>query len=280
MVKNIETISAEAAIPDQLASYVKAVSGMKPHLCEDCLLYRMDEYGVLVAWKNGSPLDQSDLDKAVETAVKNPGLKHLTVLAATRPSMAPENASVYADEWWRLDLLRSHENPKLANMLRRAKRELTVKNGAGSGCFDERHKRLTELFCANRKEALGASSCHIYRNLDQYLAECNDARLFSAFDGKGGLQGFAIGDFSGFSTAFYMFAVRNPDSPPGTADLLLAAIVDEAEKLGMSWLNLGLEINPGIGFFKRKWGAEPFYPHVECGWQLPSRSFLARLFGR
>lgn len=280
MVINCDAISADAVIPDQLVSYVRAVSGMEPHLCEDCLLYRLDEYGVLIAWKNGKPLDQTALDKAVETASRDPGLKELTVLAASKPSLAPDKATIYIDKWCQLALPHMLKNAKVANMLRRAESELILENSSGAGSFDEKHKNLAETFLVNKKGSLGAPSCHIYRNLDKYLDACNDVILFSAFDKNGILQGCAIGDFSSFSTAFYMFAMRNPSSPPGTADFLLAAIIREAEKRGMSRLNLGLEINSGIGFFKRKWGATPFYPHVECSWQVPSRGFLARLFGR
>ena len=42
-------------------------------------------------------------------------------------------------------------------------------------------------------------------------------------------------------------------------------------------LNLGLGINPGVAFFKRKWNARPWLPYVETSWEFPARGRLARL---
>ncbi|MDE7372282.1 MAG: translation initiation factor IF-2, partial [Desulfovibrio sp.] len=107
-------------------------------------------------------------------------------------------------------------------------------------------------------------------------------RLFSAWDAAGRLLACAIGDYSSFSTAFYMFAFRSPDAPPGTADALLAALAAEGAERGHSLLNLGLGMGAGVSFFKKKWGATPFLPCVETSWSPrpeKKRGWLARIFG-
>lgn len=78
----------------------------------------------------------------------------------------------------------------------------------------------------------------------------------------------AVGDYSALSTAFYMFAFRQDDCPPGVSDALLRALADEAERRGQSTLNLGLGIDGGITFFKKKWGAFLAMPHLETSWTV------------
>ncbi|MBI5895880.1 MAG: translation initiation factor IF-2, partial [Desulfobacterales bacterium] len=81
-------------------------------------------------------------------------------------------------------------------------------------------------------------------------------------------------------TAFFMFSFRDPQAAvPGSADLLLGALLDEANQRGQIRMNLGLGIDEGIRRFKEKWGAERFLPYVETSWETRSPGLLARLFG-
>jgi hypothetical protein len=89
-----------------------------------------------------------------------------------------------------------------------------------------------------------------------------------------------VGEFAALSTAFFMFCFRDPRlAPPGSADLALSGLLQEARQRGQARMNLGLGVSDGIRFFKRKWGAEPFLPYVETSWQLASAGVLSRLRG-
>jgi hypothetical protein len=104
------------------------------------------------------------------------------------------------------------------------------------------------------------------------------ARLLSARLRDGRLAAFAVGEFSSLHTAFFIFCFRAPGlAPPGSADLLLAGLLDEARERGQTRMNLGLGVNEGIRFFKRKWGAEPFLPCVEVSWGPRPPGVLDRL---
>ena len=71
-----------------------------------------------------------------------------------------------------------------------------------------------------------------------------------------------MADFGAGEYAFYLFNFRSPEAAiPGTSDLLLHALIREAQERGKRYLNLGLGINKGVAFFKEKWGARPFLPH-------------------
>lgn len=273
-------ISANAVIPDQLCGYVRAVSGLEPGTAANCLLWHGGGHAVLAAYPQPQVMRQQAIDEAVAAALQAPGLEQITVLSPLAPAGAPPEATVKHDQYWQITLPAQAPQGKCANMLRRAAREATVQCAAGDGAFTREHMALAEAFC-QRKKGIDADSQYLYAHLGDYVSAVPDALLFSArrID-DGSLAAFAIGDFSALATCFYMFACRAQNAPPGSADLLLARIIAEGEKRGHARLNLGLGIDAGIEFFKKKWGAVEFLPLIETSWQpRRKRGFLTRLFG-
>lgn len=278
----LASITASAVTPDQLLPYVLAVSGLSPRRLASSVAYQDGESGqlVLVAYPEGKPEDAEERDAAVAAALELPDISQITVLSASRPTAAPEAASQSEDTYWSLPIPVPEPGQKLRNLLRRSGRELEIVQSSGPDCWTPAHADLVGNFCQRRK--LDDGTVHIFRHLDAYLAKAADAVLFTAWTREGkNLAGCAIGDFSAMATAFYMFAFRYQTAPPGTADGLLAAICAEAQARGHSQINLGLGINAGVSFFKKKWGAKPFLPLVETSWQVKKakKGWLARLFG-
>lgn len=285
----LAAVTACAMVPDQLLPYVRAVSGLASRPCGAGLLHHGAGYGVLVFY----PPDVEDmpagelgpaLDAAVLEALADESVRRITVQAPARPGCAPRDARESVDHFWQVGLPAPRPVQKLGNMLRRAARELRLEQTGGKGCFGPEHEALCADFRRRRAGSLDAGSAHIMTRLADYLDMSRDARLFSARWADGRLAGCAIGDFSALATAFYMFAFRARDAPPGTADLLLAALLEEAASRGHCRVNLGLGIGPGIEFFKKKWGAQSFLPCVESSWQISRKTarsgWLARIFGK
>ncbi|MDO5483728.1 MAG: translation initiation factor IF-2 [Desulfovibrionaceae bacterium] len=272
-------VTARAVTPDQLLPYVEAVSGLQTRMFGSCVGHFCEGQVVLIGYPLDDPRDTASMDAAVAEALRMPGLEHITVLGPARPANVPAGAQVSEDAYWTLPLPLPPAGQKLRNMLRRAARDIVVTSG-GAEAWGPEHSALVEAFCAGR--TLDAGMLHIFRQLEGYLARARESRLFSARLADGTLVACALGDYSAFGTAFYMFAFRLPSAPPGTADALLAAVAAEGEARGHSVLNLGLGINGGISFFKKKWGASLFLPCVECGWDVrqEKKSWLARLLGR
>lgn len=97
--------------------------------------------------------------------------------------------------------------------------------------------------------------------------------ILDARDAAGRLVAFDIATFSG-EYAFYLFNFRARDCyVPGASDLLLARLIEQAQREGKRALNLGLGINAGISHFKEKWGAAPFLAHVSCVRERPRRAW-------
>lgn len=279
-------LTAAAITPDQLLPYVRAVSGLESSLCSGCALHRGGGQAVLVAYPQGKPDDMAAVDAAVAEALALPGLERLTVIAPARPTAAPAGAESTQDAYWSLPLPLAHPKgragQKTRNLVRRASRETVIAEDGGAGAWTREHAALAEAFIEKKGDALDAGSAYIFRKLSDYLGAAPGARLFSARDASGRLVACAIGDFSSFTTAFYMFAFRSPEAPPGTADALLSALAAEGAARGHALLNLGLGMGAGVSFFKKKWGARPYLPCVETSWtpERPKKGgWLSRLFG-
>lgn len=278
------SFTAEAAVPEQLVPYVRAVSDLEPLECGGFLAWRSGPRLVLIGHAAGllpsgsgqsgagpsglnpsAPSDAGRLDAAVREAVSLRGVESLTVLSPFRPDAAPERAvSGTPDAYWGIPLPADPAGmpyaQKLRNQLRRARRDILI---AREGWKPD-HADLVESYIRSRPLAPGTR--HLFRRIGPYVEAVPDALLFAARDGEGALQGFAVGDYTALGTVFYLFAFRAPQSPPGTADALLDALAAEGIRRGHALLNLGLGINPGIVFFKRKWGAVILRPHVETSW--------------
>lgn len=301
-------ISAGAWVPEQLVHYVAAVSGRRACLCGDYAAYTMDGHATLVAYPwaadatvisgatglsdasglSGASdaleaLAQAEAPRLAEAleSLAAMGCARVTVLApfalpASLPGAVPGAIVSARDSYWQIALPGTRPGQKLRNLLKRAAQEVTVRQEA----FGTGHQALVARYLAERDLPPGTRA--IFSALPAYAGLAGQAGvnlgLYSARRSDGSLAGFAVGDFSGLHSAFYMFAFRARNAPPGTADLLLKHILLRAKVMGHRRLNLGLGVNPGIAFFKQKWGATPLLPYVESQWtrQSPS-SFLGGL---
>ena len=264
----VSHFTAQAVIPEQVSAYVEAVSGSKAVACGSCIAYENEAGLTLIGYPLHDPVDAKAVDEAVDAACRLPvlvGGGRLTVLCAARPHAAPPHAEFAEDNWWGLSvpppLPRARQ--KIRHMLRRAEQALSIEQGRGA--FDAEHQNLVEAHIRSRPLAPGTR--FIYARLPRYLAASPQAVLFSAYTRESGrLAACAVGEYASLHTAFYQFAFRSSDAPFGAADLLLSALLREAEARGHTRCNLGLGINSGIRFFKRKWQAKILLPYQEYSW--------------
>ncbi len=272
-------VTAQADTPEQVIPYVCAVSDLKPRMLGPCVGYVGEGEVVLVGYPLHDPKDTGAMAEAVSLSLRLSGLRRITVIGPARPPQAPESAAVEEDWYYSLPVPASLPGQKLRNLLRRAGRDLTIERG---GPWGEEHMALVRRYLDERP--LAAGTRHIYTKLPRYLVESSGSLLLSARLADGRLAAFSVGEYAGLRTAFYMFAFRDPQvAPPGTTDLLLSGLLDEAGERGQILMNLGLGVNEGVGFFKRKWGAVPFLPYVQATWETTSpgvSSILRGLFGR
>lgn len=275
----LDWVAAEAAVPEQVVPYVRAVGGGRPRMYGPCVGFESAGQLVLVGYPLQDPRDEAGLEEAVGQALALRGLRRITVIGPRRPSRSPGDAAGEADSYYALPLPAPAPGPKLRNLLARAAREVRIERERR--CGDE-HMALVQRYIAERP--LAAGTRFIFRQLPRYLEASADALLLSARRPDGSLAAFAVGEYASLHTAFFMFSFRAPElAPPGAADLLLKGLLDEAQERGQRRMNLGLGVNAGIRFFKGKWGAAPFLPCVETSWEPGGTGVgdrLRALFGR
>ena len=272
---HLTRVTADAVVPEQVVAYVSAVAGSRPRMAGPCIGYDSEGEFVLVGYPLHDPRDEGAMAEAVEQALQIPGLRRLTVIGPARPASAPAGSRVEEDWYYALPVPPPEPAQKLRNLLQRASRELAVERGSPWG---EDHLNLVRRYLDERPLAPGTR--HIFARLSSYLAASPGSLLFSARLADGRLAAFAVGEFASLHTALFMFCFRDVRlAPPGSSDLLLSELLEEAGRRGHKRMNLGLGVNEGIRFFKRKWGAVDFLPFVQVTWEPRSPGLFSRLQG-
>jgi hypothetical protein len=262
-----------ATIPEQVAGYVESVSEAEAVLIGDFVAYRTARTLVFVGYPLGGAGVPGRTEEAFAEALAR-FQPERTSLIAPETFQAPRGFRRSAvDHYHLLALHRQTVPQKVRNMVARAGRELTVQR---SRCFGPEHRELVDGFLASH--SLDPGTVQIMDRLPDYVARMETAWIFEARDGRDRLAGFAIGEFAPERQAFYMFSFRSATlAIPGTSDLLLFFLLQQARESGKEAVNLGLGIGSGVAHFKEKWGAKPLIPYARWDSQPPGGGVLALL---
>ena len=242
-----------ARIPEHLPDYVEAVSGAKPYLYENCLCFVQNRHLIFIGYSLGGRLP--DLSQIYQSVCDRFRPASSAIIA---PQMwLAENSCEHQppDSYYRLTLPLPQLAPPLAYMVRRAQREVQVREGR----FGREHKKLIKEFIATH--SLAPAQRKIYKQIPQYLKTSKTALLLEARQ-KDVLCAFTVMDLGSDEYAFYLFNLRSATGyVPGASDILFFEMVKRAQNSGKKAVNLGLGINEGIRRFKKKWGGAPFLPY-------------------
>jgi hypothetical protein len=245
-----------AYIPEHLPDYVEAISGAEVHLLDDCLCFSRDSHLIFI----GYPLRNKtgDIERAYQVACERFRPSTIAIISP-KIWLPPETYEAQPeDSYYRLELPLVSIDAEVAYMVRRAGRELCVKEGV----FGKEHKRLVKGFISGRQ--LSREQKEIYKGIAAYLKRSSSALLLEARRGDD-LVAFNIVDMGSADYAFYLFNIRwVKANVPGASDLLFHDMVGKAQAQGKQTLNLGLGIHPGVRRFKEKWGAKPFLTHASA----------------
>jgi hypothetical protein len=268
-----DMVFAHAYIPEHLPDYVQAVSLAEPHLHERYVCFSRDAILIFIGYPlQAAPSQETgeDLPAALESAYERFQPTAVSVIA---PGIPPEcHGEVReADRYYRVNLPLDGIRPEEAYMVRRARRDLSVRTAA----FGKDHTALIEDFIAQRD--LSVAQQEIFRCIPGYLYACHTARLLEARK-EDELVAFTVLDLGSADYCFYMFNFRSCSGHvPGASDLLFCEMAEIAAKDGKRFLNLGLGVNPGIRRFKEKWGAVPFVPYQWATIERKRPGLLARV---
>ena len=269
-------IEYHAYLPEHIPQYVAPISQTEPHLFGDFLVYAKRGHIILVGYPLSETFEEKRLVKALEDAVRYLKPESVSLIAPAIPPSLQNGLPPPTDHYYRLDLSTLSISQKLRNMLRRAGRELLVGKNQH---FDQEHKKMVDAFL--KTHSADEATRFIFRRIDTYLCSSKTASIFEARTSDGDLVAFDIAEFKPRDYAVYMFNFRSESRYiPGASDLLLSAVMQQAIAEGKKYINLGLGINPGVAFFKTKWGGVAFLPHAFCLYHPPRKGLLEMLFGR
>lgn len=249
-------ILSNAYIPEHLPDYVTAVSGTQPVLIEDFVVHQSSSQLIFIGYPLREPWNEARMMNVYEECKTRFSPPSIALIAPGLPANFKNTEPAPPDAYYRLTMPHLVIPPKVRNMLHRAQREISITIGK----FTREHKRLLNAFIRNCQ--CDDATRFIFRRIPTYV-QCDHAFIFDARDHHGKLVAFDVADYGARDYAFYMFNIRSQKyAVPGTSDLLLAHIIEHAQSLGKTHLNMGLGINPGIAFFKKKWGATPFIEYA------------------
>jgi hypothetical protein len=253
-------ISDHAYIPEHIPQYVTAISQAEPFLFGDFLGYAKKGHFTFVGYPLKEPFEEKRLRSALEDGIKRFHPESVSLIAPSVPSSINDRMHPPSDHYYRLDLSAISISQKLRNMLKRADRELSVES---SNTFDEDHRKMIVEFL--KTHPVDEATGFIFNKINEYLSSSPNVRVFDARNERGELVAFDVAEFTPKDYALYMFNFGSEARfVPGASDLLLSEVIKQAKAESKKYINLGLGINPGVTFFKKKWGAVAFLPYASC----------------
>jgi len=269
----LDDILEHAYIPEQMTSYVTAISTAEPFLFGNFLVYRKEEQVVFVGYPLREDFQEKRMRKALDEAVRRFNPSRVELTAPSIPASIHSQAPPSFDQYYRVDLAALSVSQKVRNMINRAKCHLKVEKRK---TLDEGHHQLVREFLT--AHPVGQQTSFIFERIPDYLSSSATAWLYEARNEKGELVAFDVAEMGPKHYAFYMFNFTSHDRVvPGASDLLLWEILLQAKREDKHYINLGLGINPGVVFFKEKWGGVPFLPYSSCSYEPPSVERLETL---
>jgi hypothetical protein len=271
--RQTDYIEDHAYVPEHLPQYVTAISQTEPFLVEDFLVYVKKEHILFVGYPLSESFEENWMDRVLKEAIHRFRPESVSLTAPAIPFSISGHPQPPSDHYYRLDLSALSISQKQRNMLNRASRELSM---GKSRNFDKEHRDLVDRFL--KTHPVDEGTRFIFKRIGKYLSSSPTAWIFAARNNRGELIAFDIAEFKPKDYVFYMFNFRSESrSVPGASDLLLSEVIQQAKTEKKKYMNLGLGINPGIIFFKKKWGGVPFLSYAFHLYQTSRKENLERL---
>jgi hypothetical protein len=266
-------IEEYAYVPEHLIPYVTAISQTEPFLLDDFLVYTKKSHLIFVGYPLKEPFDESKMVKTFEDAMTHFRPREVALTAPAIPVSLHIGVYPPSDHYYRLNLSTLSISQKLRNMLKRASRELAVERGQ---IFSDEHRKMVDGFI--QTHPVDESIRLIFQKIQDYLSSSPRSWVFNARNKRGALVAFDVAEFGSKHYALYMFNFSSTALyVPGASDLLLSEVIRQAKTEGKGYLNLGLGINPGVSFFKKKWGGIIFLPYAFSMVRPASREVMETL---
>jgi len=272
--KEKDYIENHAYIPEHLVNYVTAISGAEPRLLAPYLYFTKKGTLIFIGYPLEGSFEEKKMKTILEKVIRRMNPEEVSIIA---PSVAWHDGTVLkksSDTYYRLNVNDLRIGSKVRNMVVRSARDLSV---VASRVFEDEHKAIVHSFL--HAHTVGEDVRYIFERIPFYVSSSNSALIIDARDRDGKLVAFDIVEFGSKEYAFYMFNFTSHECyVPGASDLLFYELLKLSMGKGKTYINLGLGINEGVSFFKKKWGAKPFLPCQHLVYGCRDKSPMVALF--
>jgi len=270
-------IEEYAYIPEHMTHYVTAISQAEPFLFGSYLAYSKKDLLIFIGYPLDKAFEEKKMEEALNEARRRFNPREVLLTAPEIPSSIAGSTRSPSDYYYRLDLSILSISQKLRNMLKRAGRDLVVERGRK---LDKEHDLMVKEFFNTHR--VDEATQFIIKRIPKYLSSAPSVWVFSAREKGGALAAFDVAEFGARHYAIYMFNFTSRSHyVPGASDFLLYEVIKCAKEENKKFINLGLGINTGVAFFKKKWGGIPLYPYNFCLTSFPKQetqdSLLSKL---
>ena len=266
-------IAAHAYLPEHVIDYVTSISGAEPFLMGNYLCYTKKNVLIFVGYPLGEGFEITKMDKVLVKAIKQFKPERISIIT---PEFMPKTIHCIeqsSDDYYRLDVDKIRFSQKTRNMVNRALKNITI--GRSRHCGDEHREIIAEFL---NTHTVSDDTRHIFERIPDYVSSAGSSLIMNARDYSGKLVAFDVAEFCSGNYAFYMFNFKSRTHYiPGSSDLLLHELIMTASEQGKSYINLGLGINSGIRFFKKKWGAAPFLHYEFRFYEMKQKTVMEML---
>lgn len=260
-----------AYVPEHITGYVSAISESEPFLINQYLCYTRNGFLIFIGYPLNEAFEKEKITAALNAAIERFKPEQIAVIAPAIPQLKYTCSMSGSDSYYRIDLSNIHIGQKLRNMIKHASKNIHCEKR--NGLTDEHTLLISEFLC-NRK--VDEDTERLFKSIPKYASSVSTASVFEARDKDGRLIAFDIAESGAKEYAFYMFNIKSQKHyVAGASDLLLQELIKSAREEGKSFINLGLGINEGIVFFKKKWGGASFLDYKSCNFNLSNSKINA-----
>lgn len=266
-------IRRHAYLPEHLPDYVYAISMAEPYLRKEYIFYHGKGYITFIGYPLNGPPVEKDICETLDHAIERFRPQYVALTAPMSLMPCESCIKIASDKYYRIEIANLKIDQKLRNTIRRASRELAINRERR--IKDEHHRLISEFI---NSHSVDDDTRYIFERIPDYLTSVPTAEIFSVRDRNGKLVAFDIAEFAPEDYTFYMFNFISQDYyVPGASDLILYEVIKVSKEKGKSFINLGLGINEGVTFFKRKWKGVPFLDYEFCLYQVKGAHKLKTL---
>ncbi len=241
-------------IPEHLTAYVCSISEAEPFIYEGYLHYLKENHMIFVGYPLNKSFSKKEANEILRELIYRHKINSVALIGEAKLEIEGKIITESSDHYYVLDVSSLEIDAKLRNSLRRASRELKIE--IGNNITSEHRAIIDECI---KSESFDSYTVYIFESLPKYIQETKDAIVLNARTKEGSLAGFNVIDLGSKNYAFYMFNfISRNQYIPGVSDLLMSKMIEIAVTEKRDYINLGLGINEGIIFFKKKWGGRLF----------------------